>query len=49
MSELEYRKEMERLGVDLSWDSIDYKKDMLIFYEQNNLSAFKPIFIEQFV
>lgn len=30
-------------------DSIDYKKAMLIFYEQNNLSAFKKIFIEQFV
>lgn len=29
-------------------DSIDYKKAMLIFYEQNNLSAFKYIFIEQF-
>jgi Fic family protein len=26
----------------------DYKKAMLIFYEQNNLSAFKRIFIEQF-
>ena len=30
-------------------DSIDYKKAMLIFYEQNNISAFKQIFIEQFV
>jgi len=29
-------------------DSIDYKKAMLIFYEQNNLSAFKKIFVEQF-
>ena len=29
-------------------DSIDYKKAMLIFYEQNNVSAFKNIFIEQF-
>ena len=29
-------------------DSIDYKKAMLIFYEQNNISAFKRIFIEQF-
>ncbi|NRA12619.1 MAG: Fic family protein [Crocinitomicaceae bacterium] len=26
----------------------DYKKAMLIFYEQNNISAFKQIFIEQF-
>ncbi|MCL4481862.1 MAG: Fic family protein [Bacteroidetes bacterium] len=29
-------------------DSIDYKKAMLLFYEQNNLSAFKKIFINQF-
>ena len=29
-------------------DSIDYKKAMLVFYEQNNSSAFKNIFIEQF-
>lgn len=29
-------------------DSIDYKKAMLLFYEQNNISAFKRIFIEQF-
>ena len=29
-------------------DAIDYKKAMLIFYEQNNISAFKKIFIEQF-
>lgn len=28
-------------------DSIDYKKAMLIFYEQNNLYAFKEIFIQQ--
>jgi len=31
-----------------SVDSIDYKKAMLIFYEQNNIYAFKKIFIEQF-
>ena len=31
-----------------SVDSIDYKKAMLIFYEQNNIFAFKQIFIEQF-
>ena len=31
-----------------SIDSIDYKKATLIFYEQNNLYAFKQIFIEQF-
>lgn len=31
-----------------SIDSIDYKKAMLIFYEQNNLYAFKQIFMEQF-
>ena len=29
-------------------DSIDYKKAMLVFYEQNNISVFKSIFIEQF-
>lgn len=29
-------------------DSIDYKKAMLLFYEQNNLFAFKRIFIDQF-
>lgn len=29
-------------------DSIDYKKAMLVFYEQNNLSCFKEIFIEQY-
>lgn len=28
-------------------DSIDYKKAMLIFYEQNNISAFKTIYLEQ--
>ena len=28
-------------------DSLDYKKAMLVFYEQNNISAFKKIFIEQ--
>ncbi|WP_221404850.1 Fic family protein [Roseivirga seohaensis] len=30
-----------------SVDSLDYKKAMLLFYEQNNLAAFKTIFIEQ--
>ncbi|HNM33969.1 MAG TPA: Fic family protein [Chitinophagaceae bacterium] len=29
-------------------NSIDYKKAMLLFYEQNNLSAFKNIFIDQY-
>jgi len=29
-------------------DSLDYKKAMLLFYEQNNISAFKRIFVEQF-
>jgi Fic family protein len=29
-------------------DSVDYKKAMLIFYEQNNISRFKEIFINQF-
>ncbi|NCA80382.1 MAG: cell filamentation protein Fic, partial [Sphingobacteriia bacterium] len=27
---------------------IDYKKAMLLFYEQNNLNSFKQIFMEQF-
>jgi Fic family protein len=31
-----------------SVDSLDYKKAMLIFYEQNNLHAFKQIYIEQY-
>lgn len=31
-----------------SVDSVDYKKAMLLFYEQNNISAFKKIFIQQF-
>ncbi|MEK6747118.1 MAG: Fic family protein [Pseudomonadota bacterium] len=30
-----------------SVDALDYKKAMLLFYEQNNLAAFKQIFIEQ--
>ena len=30
-------------------DSIDYKKAMLMFYEQNNITAFKHIFIDQFL
>jgi len=29
-------------------DSVGYKKAMLIFYEQNNISTFKEIFISQF-
>lgn len=29
-------------------DSVDYKKAMLIFYEQNNIDAFKEIFKTQF-
>jgi len=29
-------------------DSIDYKKAMLLFYEQNNISNFKAIFMNQF-
>lgn len=29
-------------------DSVEYKKAMLIFYEQNNISAFKQIFISQY-
>lgn len=30
-------------------DSIDYKKAMLMFYEQNNIAVFKHIFIDQFL
>jgi Fic family protein len=29
-------------------DSIDYKKAMLLFYEQNNISIVKDIFIDQY-
>jgi Fic family protein len=29
-------------------NSVDYKKAMFLFYEQNNISAFKQIFINQF-
>ena len=29
-------------------DAVDYKKAMLLFYEQNNISVFKQIFISQF-
>ena len=29
-------------------DSIEYKKAMLLFYEQNNMTAIKEIFINQF-
>ncbi len=29
-------------------DSVEYKKAMLLFYEQNNITAFKRIFINQF-
>ena len=29
-------------------DSVEYKKAMLLFYEQNNIMAFKQIFIDQF-
>jgi Fic family protein len=29
-------------------DSVEYKKAMLLFYEQNNITVFKNIFIDQF-
>ena len=29
-------------------DSMEYKKASLLFYEQNNISSFKEIFIKQF-
>jgi hypothetical protein len=28
--------------------AVDYKKAMLLFYEQNNISAMKEIFIHQY-
>ncbi|MGN0001680.1 MAG: hypothetical protein ACI35U_10350 [Marinilabiliaceae bacterium] len=30
-------------------DSIDYKKAVLMFFEQNNIATFKKIFIDQFL
>ena len=30
-----------------SVDSVDYKKAILLFYEQNNMSSFKQLFLEQ--
>ena len=30
-------------------DSIDYKKAILLFYEVNNITAFKKIFIDQYI
>ena len=29
-------------------DSMDYKKAMLVFYEQNNIVPFKEIFVSQY-
>jgi Fic family protein len=29
-------------------DTLDYKKAILLFYEINNVSAFKKLFIEQY-
>lgn len=29
-------------------DAVEYKKAMLVFYEQNNISPFKKIFVDQF-
>lgn len=31
-----------------SVDEIEYKKAVILFYEQNNLAYFKKLFIEQF-
>ncbi len=36
-------------GVHMTVDSIDYKKAMLMFSGQNNIAAFKRIFIDQFL
>ena len=33
--------------IDFTVDALDYKKAMLVFYERNNLSPMKEIFIEQ--
>ena len=44
-------EEMERLlreSRTADGKTKDYKKAMLIFYEQNNIFAFKQIFIDQF-
>jgi hypothetical protein len=29
-------------------DSVEYKMALLLFYEQNNISAFKDMYIQQF-
>ena len=34
--------------VDANIDEIEYKKAIILFYEQNNASYFKELFIEQF-
>lgn len=42
---------MENNNCPLSYrsvDPLDYKKVMLLFYEQNNLSAFKDLFMKQY-
>jgi hypothetical protein len=31
-----------------SVDEVEYKKGMLLFYEQNNVSYFKALFMDQF-
>ena len=43
----EMREWMARLGFR-SIDEIEYKKAMLLFYEQNSLRYFKELFIEQY-
>jgi hypothetical protein len=35
-------------GIASDLASIEHKKAMLLFYEQNNITAIKKIFIEQF-
>ena len=37
------------IGRSRTVDSIDYKKAMLMFYEQGNIASFKQIFIDQFL
>ena len=46
---LHYHPLSKRASHSARVDSIDYKKAMLMFYEQNSIAAFKRIFIDQFL
>jgi len=42
---------IEKNGCPLSYRSVtplDYKKAMILFYEQNNIAAYKKLFMEQY-